>query len=197
MLFAACSDEAPPKRYYQEVVIQAPPPSEPVDPHAGMDISGGMLAPPLTPMAPPASGRSITWDIPEGWDQQPGSGMRLATLVIRTESETAECTLIILSGDVGGLDANIQRWMGQVNLPIPPSAEFRSYVNNLARFQTAGGHSALLVDFNPLVQDDAALSTLGGIIEMGPQTLFIKLTGSKGLLADEYDRFLSLCRSVR
>ncbi len=194
--FAACSDEAPPKRYYQEVVVQAPP-SASMDPHAGMDTSAGMLAPPLTAAPPPAQGRSIMWEIPEGWVQQPGSGMRLATLVIQTEEETAECTLIILSGDVGGLDANIQRWMGQIGLPIPPAPEFRSYVNNLTRFETVGGHSALLIDFNPLVQDDAALSTLGGIIEVGPLTLFIKLTGSKRLLTAEYDRFVELCKSVR
>ena len=194
LILTGCSEPEVPKRHYQEIVVEAPPPVEQAmhhDPHPSMtDIP--LPAQPRLPEAPP-----FTWDTPDGWTEEPGVGMRLATLRIDTDTEQAECTLIVLGGDAGGLTANIVRWMEQVHIAPPSDYALRTYVDGLDRLQTEGGLAGVVIDFDEFVDDPAALSTLAGIIERGRETVFVKLTGSKGLLARERDNFIQLCKSIR
>jgi hypothetical protein len=188
LLGVGCAEQ-PEKRVYAEIVVEAPPPVERVMEEAHRD----MRDLPLPPVSRPYGGSEFVWNTPAGWRQEPGTGMRLATLWI----EDGECTLIVLSGDVGGLPANIARWMDQVQLrPLSP-AHMQSYIDSLERFETATGLSGLLLDFDMFVEEPTALSTLGGIIQRGSETMFVKLTGSKSLLARERDNFIALCRSIQ
>jgi hypothetical protein len=187
LLLVACAEQ-PEKRVYTEIVIDAPPPVA-----RGVDEAHRDMRDMALPAVQRSSGSAeFSWTAPAGWREEPGTGMRLATLWV----EDGECTLIVLSGDVGGLAANIARWMDQVQLrPLSP-AQMQSYIEGLERFETSAGLSGLLLDFDEFVQDAAALSTLGGIIQRGPETMFVKLTGSKSLLARERDNFITLCKSI-
>ncbi len=196
LIFAGCSEPEVPKRQYQEFIVDAPPPAEHAtdDPHHHAHMTDIPL-PAETP--PPAQSAEFEWDTPEEWREEAGAGMRLATLLIDADTEQAECTLIVLGGDTGGLQANIERWMEQAGIDPPYGDAMRAYVDGLEQFETAGGDTGLLVDFDPFVDDASATSTLVGIIERGEETLFVRLTGSKGLLASERERFISLCKSIR
>jgi hypothetical protein len=61
------------------------------------------------------------WKTPEGWRQQPGSGMRFATLELGPAGQALELTVIPLSmpaGDEAGyVLANVNRWRTQLGLP--------------------------------------------------------------------------------
>ncbi len=194
LIFAGCAEQEVPKRHYQEFIVEASPATPATgDPHH----HAHMTDIPLPAQAPPVQSAEFEWDTPEEWREEPGAGMRVATLHIDGDTEQAECTLIVLAGDTGGLQANIERWMEQVGIAPPSGYAMGTYLDELERFETAGGDAGLLVDFDPFVDDASATSTLVGIIERGEETLFVRLTGSKGLLASERDRFVSLCKSIR
>jgi hypothetical protein len=59
------------------------------------------------------------WKLPEGWTEEAGTGMRLATLVVSAEEPRIEMTVIALPsrGAPGELLDNVNRWRGQMNLP--------------------------------------------------------------------------------
>ena len=61
------------------------------------------------------------WDLPDGWQQKPGSGMRFATLEFGPEQEPLELSVIPLGVPDGDSAAcvlsNVNRWRGQMGLP--------------------------------------------------------------------------------
>jgi hypothetical protein len=62
-----------------------------------------------------------SWTLPDGWRQQPGSGMRYATLQIGTPEEPLELTVIPLRLPPDAtmpeyVLSNINRWRGQLGL---------------------------------------------------------------------------------
>jgi hypothetical protein len=59
------------------------------------------------------------WKIPEGWNEQAGSGMRAATLMIPADGKPIEMSVIAMpsTGAPGELRDNVNRWRGQLQLP--------------------------------------------------------------------------------
>lgn len=193
---SGCGESEVTVRRYQEKVVDAPPPpAAPFMDHAHGEAMQDIPMP--LPATPPAASTEFSWETPPGWREEAGFGMRLATLWIEDGDARGECTLIVLSGQTGSLEANVVRWMGQVNITPPPGPALQNWLENRPTFTTAGGHEGVLVDFDEFVTDPDALSTLGGIIQSGQDTLFVKLTGPKSLLAQERDRFVALCESVQ
>lgn len=191
LFVTGCDEPMPAKRVYQEVVQPAPTTAVPNDAvHAGMrDMAGPIAA---------AAAAPFIWATPADWREEAGYGMRTATLWIEDGATQAECTLIVLTGDVGGLAANVVRWLEQVQLPVPAAAELEAYLEALPRFTTAGGSTGVLIDFDEWVSADDARSTLASIISLEQgQTLFIKLTGPAALLRREKTNFIALCESIR
>jgi hypothetical protein len=70
-----------------------------------------------------AEGQSTepTWKLPEGWRQDPPSGMRFATLQFGPEEKSLELTVIALptaqDNESAYILSNINRWRGQLGLP--------------------------------------------------------------------------------
>jgi hypothetical protein len=58
------------------------------------------------------------WKAPEGWKEQPGSGMRAATLLVPAGEKPLELSVIALptTGAPGELLNNVNRWRGQMQL---------------------------------------------------------------------------------
>lgn len=86
------------------------------------------------------------WQLPTGWAEQPGSGMRFSTL-LTGDQPPLELTVIALPG--GGADlaeqtlANVNRWRGQLSLPPTTLAKLGEETSVVT---TADGSSATLVD---------------------------------------------------
>ncbi|MEE8467324.1 MAG: hypothetical protein V3T22_02655 [Planctomycetota bacterium] len=94
--------------------VKASQASKPVLPgadHARRFGRGSALAPSPTADA----GTHYDYDLPAGWEELPTTSMRLVNL--RPAGDPgAECSLIFLTGDGGGLVANVNRWRGQMGL---------------------------------------------------------------------------------
>ncbi|MBI2923560.1 MAG: hypothetical protein HYY18_21100 [Planctomycetes bacterium] len=134
---------------------------------------------------PPPGDGELKWKAPEGWTQGPAKSMRLVTFV-PAGTTGVECYVTVLAGTGGGLESNVNRWRSQLKLEPLSAAE-------IAALPTVPvlGHSA------PLVEIYGAESGLLGLVcELGPQTVFVKMTGPTPSLRDERERFVAFCRSL-
>lgn len=123
--------------------------------------------------------------------------MRMAAFGVTHEGEAASCTLISLSGAAGGLEANVRRWMGQLDLPAPGPDELKTFLAGQKKLSTASGLELLLVDLTQLGDpSESTPSILAAVIDVNSSTLFLKLNGSKKLIAAGREAFLELGRSI-
>jgi hypothetical protein len=88
------------------------------------------------------------WDLPEGWRQKGGAGMRFATLEFGPAEETVELTVIPLPIPPGDRAAyilsNVNRWRQQMNLNPLAAAELDQQSEQLE----LAGATAVVVDFH-------------------------------------------------
>ncbi len=67
-------------------------------------------------------GERPTWTTPEGWTEEPASGMRAATFVIGDDADALECSVIPLPAPGGAASSddylldNVNRWRKQLSL---------------------------------------------------------------------------------
>jgi len=134
----------------------------------------------------------LQWTTPEGWDETPGSGMRIVTFMVKNQ----ECTILTFPGDVGGDEANIRRWLGQLGASAS-DAEIKSFVDKPVRFVTEGGFECRFFDFENLIPSGSPKNALAGIIPVGEHTAFVKLMGDSAILKEQKDLFEALCKSIR
>jgi hypothetical protein len=130
----------------------------------------------------------LTFTTPDGWRQTAGaSPMRVAEFTLpRAEGDTEDAQLIVyyFGGQGGSVDANIQRWVGQMQQPDgkPSSA--------VAKRQTrsVNGLTVTLVDVDGTYVAEMAPGAAArhnkprfrlraGVVETPTGPYFIKLTG--------------------
>lgn len=84
----------------------------------------------------------LRWTLPAGWEEKPGSGERLSTLLIGAEQPRLELTVTHLPGAAGGALANVNRWRGQLGLAPIAEAELAGQTQKVQ----AGPVEVLVVD---------------------------------------------------
>lgn len=72
----------------------------------------------VSAVLPVAENQWFSAELPDGWAEQPGSGMRMATYTI----EGTSIDFYLISLGMGDVVSNVNRWRGQVGLP-PVSSE--------------------------------------------------------------------------
>ncbi|MFN4243311.1 MAG: hypothetical protein ACK4PI_08750 [Tepidisphaerales bacterium] len=135
------------------------------------------------------AGEQIQWVVPAGWVQRPASGMRYATLV---PPGGPEVTVTRLSGDGGGILANLNRWRGQVFLPPITAEQLLQQTQNIS----LGGVTAVRVD---VVGPQGRI--LGAMLPApSGQTWFFKAQTTTpeamDAIVSDFDRFLQTVRLV-
>jgi hypothetical protein len=61
-------------------------------------------------------GAEISWKLPDGWEQHPGTASRYATIHIDADDQHLDLTVVPLGRDAGSLLDNVNRWRGQMGL---------------------------------------------------------------------------------
>jgi hypothetical protein len=153
---------------------------------------------PTEPAVP--QGNPLTWVTPPGWQEvAPGSAagsMRLIDMRIGEKGE-GECYLSAIPGNAGGLDANVNRWRGQMGqTPLTP--------DELGRLpkKTFLGRDAVFVeiegDFKGMGATEAQKGyRMVGLVQQAPEfTLFVKMTGPKELILQQQGAFDQFCQSI-
>jgi hypothetical protein len=146
---------------------------------------------------PAASSSGLRWTTPPGWIEKSATSLRAANFKL-ADDERAECYLTLLSGEAGGLAANVNRWRTQMSLGAMSAEE----LEHLPRHSMLG-RDAVLVDFTGTwmgMSGGAAREhwRLLGLLLVDPDaSAFLKLTGPDVVVAAQRDAFLALARSFR
>lgn len=177
VLVPACRRQPQSRHYVEDVVAAAPAPER--------------------SSAPPPE-RAWRWVTPREWREQDGSGLRLATFAIADRGVVGRCALVPLSGDGGGVEANVRRWLEQLQLTDISSPELDVFLGQQKKMQTSDGLPVVVIDFTTLGRgrELAEESMLVAIITGGNQTLFVKMDGARTMLEKNRDVFIEFCRSI-
>jgi hypothetical protein len=138
------------------------------------------------PKAPPRRGGDLKYDVPEGWKETGGGGIRKAGFQIRDGNNEAEVTITSAMGD---LIANVQRWRTQVGLEAGTEADVRKELQSI---ESLGGKRPYVDVAGP-----GGKRILAVVIEQPGQTLFVKMMGPTALVGKQKQAFEAFVRSLR
>ncbi len=223
VLFLSSCEKPEAFRTYSEVVVDSSKDTSATnaitDPHAGlnMDFSGSM--PGMDNNTDPHAGFTkeqlaqmlaqsgvknvsqspMSWTLPETWQEKPATGMRIASFVSKNDASAFDCSIVALGAGAGGLEPNIIRWLGQLNLTQPPEKELKDFIESQEKVNLDENFVALLVDFTSLQRksDDKTPSMLAAIIETTDQRIFVKMTGSKETIIQQSQVFKTFVKSLK
>ncbi len=210
IMFAASScEKASISREYEEIVIESPlilPQSHSMDPHEGLQMPV-MKLPTQQQTNDPSVQRMLDasvaklplqWKTPKGWEEFQGSSMRLVTFKTN-DINSIECTIVVLGGMAGGLQANVIRWMRQIDLTDVSDRDFSEFMGRQEEVISESGISIQLVDLSQLYpfDSDQHPTMIAGIATVEGNRIFIKMTGTFRGVSDNKKKFKSLCRSLR
>ena len=134
------------------------------------------------------SASGITYQTPESWTEHPPSSIRKANFKINNTSGTAEVSVTVFPGDVGGTLANINRWRQQIELsPIDESK-----LNENITPVVISNHQGYFTNLEGNTQ-----SILGGILPFHGSTWFIKMQGDIFAVDDEVETFKRFLSSIQ
>ena len=149
----------------------------------------------------------IKWTAPAAWKAQPERPMRAATYTIPKaagDPEDGECAVFYFgAGQGGGVQANIERWIGQFEAPGGGPADKLAKTSKA----TVDGLSVTRIDLTgtykaaggPMMQAGApkpGYRLLGAIVE-GPQgAVFFKFTAPAKTAAAQQPAFEMLLQSI-
>ena len=164
---------------------------------------GTMQQAPATgmPALEPAGAPGVDWTPPERWTQEPPSGVRLATYEIPAKNggEVAQCAVYYFGkGQGGGIDANIERWIGEFQNP-PPADRSTKDIHGMKvhRVRVSGTYLAHGMGMGQAAPEQKDTTLLGAIVEGPNGTLFFKLTGPSATVKAAEREFDGMLASLR
>lgn len=143
----------------------------------------------LQPSTPQTQTPAYNWTLPEGWSAQAASGMRLATIIIPSESGELQASLTEFGGDLAG---NVNRWRGQIGLdPLPADQVLPS----LETVQTGLGPGYITTLIHPDKPEQAMLAAI--IPRPSGTSVFVKVTAPASSLQAIADNFRQFTQSLK
>ena len=145
------------------------------------------IAPSLSPVQAQTSGHKPTWEAPDHWERKPSTQMRIGNYAVSNQSgESLDFSITSFPGDVGGILANVNRWLGQVGMKPTNETGLSDYLSD----RTIDEKPAKLVIAE---SDDQAL--YAAILFHEGRSWFLKLMGDVALARSEKENFLGLIDS--
>jgi hypothetical protein len=140
------------------------------------------------------AGTKPIWTIPADWKEGPLAQFLVAKYVIQGNgTTTASVNVSSLSGDGGGLAANVNRWRAQLGqLPFT--------MDDIAKLPTIDASSvkATLVQIDGTDARTGKPARLTGLVlPLGGQTWFYKLMGDADVVGAQKDAFIKFVQSAK
>lgn len=126
------------------------------------------------------------WAVPAGWRAMPESPMRKGGWKTGPDAAPAEISVTAFPGDVGGLNANVGRWCGQIGLPAPTTPE------ELAKLTAPASVSGIPGTRVALVNSGKSLTAV--LVQHDGATWFFKIAGPEAAVtaaSGEFDAFVT------
>jgi hypothetical protein len=154
------------------------------------------------PLKSPSDPNLPKFDVPKSWQQRPpASAMRKAEFGIGDGPKTAVVTLIDFSTNAGPMIAdpleNVNRWRGEVGFPATTKEALDQELEELEVGGQTATYVRLVPDESKPEQSQADRATLAAMIPSGDRIWFVKMTGSREVVAAQEDEFKSFLKSFR
>jgi hypothetical protein len=147
---------------------------------------------PAGPMAdtavPTANGTDLTWTAPATWPAKALSAMRKGSYTVPGEGGEADLSVTAFPGATGGLEANLNRWRGQVGLEALPAADVAATTEKF----TANGLDFIVVDYA-----GGGKRLIGAVVPFGGNSWFFKLMGPDALVEGRKAAFVEFLHTVK
>jgi len=156
------------------------------------DAHGGPGA--MQPAAAAASTGMPKCELPASWKEQQPPDMILRSFVATGDGgKKVDVTVSKFSGPAGGLQANVDRWRGQVGqAPLDAQA-----LAALPTLDVAGGKATLVDVAGVSARTGERTRVIGAIVPRGGETWFFKLMGDEAVAGRERENFLKFVQSVK
>ena len=158
------------------------------------------LASPSAATAASINARGLSLELPDNWRQEtPSSSMRLAQVAVPGPGGDGQLTIFHFGvGGGGGAEANIQRWISQMELDegTVPERERLSVGDLTIHFIDASGTAkASRVGSFPAV-DQPGWRLYGAVFEGEGGPWFLRLVGPAATLEEHRESFLTMLKSA-
>jgi hypothetical protein len=152
------------------------------------------------------SAAGIRWTAPPGWKTEAARPMRAATYSIPLapgDQGVAECVVNFFgAGQGGGVEANIERWRGQVlgadGKPAVAKVDKRAGRGvPITTIDTSGNYTGMGGPMMAGGKPVAGYRLIGAIVEGPGGSVFFKLTGPAKTIAAQQKNFEQLIQSIQ
>ena len=186
------------------VVTGAAPPAMPEAPAetstpAGTPAFAGTPGTPALGSAPAGTTAKLVFALPAAWvAEQPGSAMRLAQARIPGPAGAAELAIFPFAGGGGPAEANIERWIGQIDQPAAPPrrGSFSTHGLAISWVEVAGTMKASTVGMGPATARPGS-RLLGAVVEGPGGPWFVKATGPEKTIEKHSGEIRDFASSVK
>lgn len=155
-------------------------------PTAGSDPSN--MANMANTAVPTASGSDLQWTAPASWAPKAGSAMRKGSYAVKGDGGEGDLSITAFPGATGGLEANLNRWRGQVGLPAATPADVIAATEKF----DSNGLSFVVVDYA-----NNGTRLLGAVVPYQGNSWFFKLMGPDAIVAGQKATFLEFLHTVK
>ncbi len=141
----------------------------------------------------------LSWNVPNGWHEKSVSGMRLASFA-SDQDPGIDVSIVSLGGMAGGVSANVNRWLKQINLPSLDEEALNQFLSKQKKFKTESGLSVTLVDLTMLQEredNNTEPGILAAMVEIPERTVFLKMSGTVDEIDKNREAFAALCQSLQ
>ncbi|NQY74733.1 MAG: hypothetical protein HRT90_08230 [Candidatus Margulisbacteria bacterium] len=126
------------------------------------------------------------FETPSHWHQQPPTRMRIMGFFVQEyPPNEIDISITTLTGDAGGLLANVNRWRNQIQLPPISQKELR------VETKTISDHQMNIVDVK-----GPQKRVLVGMYRLHDQQFFFKMMGKNPIVAQEEKVFYQFLNSI-
>jgi len=151
----------------------------------------GDMMTPATSSGPVSHEGQPKWQVPAGWHEVPAGQFLLAKFMLAGDGGAAAAVNVSMSaGDGGGLDANVNRWRGQLGLAPSPDSLTTPIV-------VAGGKASLVDMIGTDVRTSQPTRLVGVIVSQSDRTWFYKLMGDAKVVESQKDAFTQFVQGVK
>jgi hypothetical protein len=148
----------------------------------------------------------IQWQVPAGWERQGQRTMRVATYTIPAaagDTSDAECVFYFGQGQGGDVDANINRWIAQVEQPdgspsqdVAKRSDLESECCKIALVEIPGTYKSGGMGMAPQVSHPGWI-VLGAVVAAPEGNVFFKVYGPAGTVNSLHDNFTQMLKTIK
>ncbi len=151
---------------------------------------------------------ALKYDVPTGWiARTPASSMRVAEFTLpraSADAEDAELVLYFFGGTGGSVEANLQRWIGQISQPdgrasrdLARTTTFKAGPLDVTLLDVTGTYVAEVTPGAASRHNKPGFRMMAAVIQTPAGPYFVKTVGPAATVARWADAVLGFLKSVR